>query len=223
MKKFNIILMLLLMFFLTGCCNKKFDLYQGSQDIKITRKSDSGTARINISDTYKKGGEKYFIFTTDMTGEQEFTLSEKKYDEYIGNDNDAVDYTSYNIQFETSLYKYRKNIFTSIYSNQDNTVEIINSLEKYPDIEVYKENETSVTYSSLYIKKYQDNRFNKTDYTVSSESDSKYFTGRSTERLNVTHYSFMGEHDFTDDEVNHYCKVMDEISNNILSGIYQKN
>lgn len=145
-------------------------------------------------------------------------MSEKKYDEYIGNDNDAVDYTSYNIQFETSLYKYRKNIFTSIYSNQDNTVEIINSLEKYPDIEVDKEN-----YSFLYIKKYQDNRFNKTDYTVSSESDSKYFTGRATERLNVTHYSFMGEHDFTDDEVNHYCKIMDEISNNILSGIYQKN
>lgn len=76
MKKFNIILMLLLMFFVTGCGNKKFDLYQGSQDIKITRKSDSGTARINISDTYKKGGEKYFIFTTDI-GEQEFTLSEK--------------------------------------------------------------------------------------------------------------------------------------------------
>ena len=63
MKKFNIILMLLLMFFVTGCGNKKFDLYQGSQDIKITRKSDSGTARINFSDTYKKGGEKYFIFT----------------------------------------------------------------------------------------------------------------------------------------------------------------
>lgn len=55
------------------------------------------------------------------------------------------------------------------------------------------------------------------------ESDSKYFTGRATERVNVTHYSFMGEHDFTDDEVNHYCKVMDKISNNILSGIYQKN
>ena len=67
-----------LMFFVTGCGNKKFDLYQGSQDIKITRKSDSGTARINFSDTYKKGGEKYFIFTTDITGEQEFTLSEKK-------------------------------------------------------------------------------------------------------------------------------------------------
>lgn len=33
--------MLLLMFFVTGCGNKKFDLYQGSQDIKITRKSDS--------------------------------------------------------------------------------------------------------------------------------------------------------------------------------------
>ena len=46
MKKY-IILMLLLMFFVTGCGNKKFDLYQGSQDIKITRKSDSGTARIN--------------------------------------------------------------------------------------------------------------------------------------------------------------------------------
>lgn len=106
--------------------------------------------------------------------------------------------------------------------DHDNTVEILNSLEKYPDIEVYKENENSVT-SSLYIKKYQDNRFNKTDYTVSSESDSKYFTGRATERVNVTHYSFMGEHDFTDDEVNHYCKVMDKISNNILSGIYQKN
>ena len=104
------------------------------------------------------------------------------------------------MQLETSLYKYRKNIFTSIYSNHDNTVEILNSLEKYPDIEVYKENENSVTYS-LYIKKYQDNRFNKTDYTVSSESDSKYFTGRATERVNVTHYSFMGEHDFTDDEV----------------------
>lgn len=58
--------MLLLMFFVTGCGNKKFDLYQGSQDIKITRKSDSGTARINISDTYKKGGEKYFIFSTDI-------------------------------------------------------------------------------------------------------------------------------------------------------------
>lgn len=128
MKKFYIILILLLMFLLTGC-GSKFDLYQGSQDIKITRKSDSGTARINISDTY----------------------------------------------------------------------------------------------SSLYIKKYQDNRFNKTDYTVSSESDSKYFTGRATERVNITHYSFMGEHDFTDDEVNHYCKVMDKISNNILSGIYQKN
>ena len=71
--------------------------------------------------------------------------------EYIGNGNDAVDYTSYNMQLETSLYKYRKNIFTSIYSNHDNTVEILNSLEKYPDIEVYKENENSVTYS-LYIK-----------------------------------------------------------------------
>lgn len=101
MKKY-IILMLLLMFFVTGCGNKKFDLYQGSQDIKITRKSDSGTARINISDTYKKGGEKYFIFSTDITGEQEFTLSEKKYDEYIGNGNDAVDYTSYNMQLEKS-------------------------------------------------------------------------------------------------------------------------
>lgn len=33
MKKY-IILMLLLMFFVTGCGNKKFDLYQGSQDIK---------------------------------------------------------------------------------------------------------------------------------------------------------------------------------------------
>lgn len=28
MKKFNIILMLLLMFFVTGCGNKKFDLYR---------------------------------------------------------------------------------------------------------------------------------------------------------------------------------------------------
>lgn len=35
MKKFNIILMLLLMFFVTGCGNKKFDLYQGSQDIMM--------------------------------------------------------------------------------------------------------------------------------------------------------------------------------------------
>lgn len=60
MKKY-IILMLLLMFFVTGCGNKKFDLYQGSQDIKITRKSDSGTARINISDTYKKE-EKNILF-----------------------------------------------------------------------------------------------------------------------------------------------------------------
>lgn len=39
----------------------------------------------------------------------------------------------------------------------------------------------------------------------------------------MKNYSFMGEHDFTDDEVNHYCKVMDKISNNILSGIYHKN
>lgn len=36
MKKY-IILMLLLMFFVTGCGNKKFDLYQGSQDITLRK------------------------------------------------------------------------------------------------------------------------------------------------------------------------------------------
>lgn len=58
MKKINVILILLLMFLLTGCGNK-FDLYQSTQDIKITRGYDSGTARIKIKDTYKKEGENY--------------------------------------------------------------------------------------------------------------------------------------------------------------------
>lgn len=49
MKKFNIILMLLLMFFVTGCGNKKFDLYQGSQDIKITRKSEVEWGRVGAT------------------------------------------------------------------------------------------------------------------------------------------------------------------------------
>lgn len=224
MKKINVILILLLMFLLTGCGNK-FDLYQGTQDIKITRGSDSGTARIKIKDTYKKEGENYIIFTTDQTEEQEFVLSKKKYDEYIGNGNDAVDYTSYNLQLDTVLYKYKDNILFVYSSNNDNTIKLNNIIKKYQDIEVYQENKDHVGSSSICIKKYLDNKFDKPDYTILSENDkdknddTRAFTGRTVEILNVSRYSFMGETDFTEDDVNHYCKIIDEISNKILLGI----
>lgn len=74
-------------------------------------------------------------------------------------------------------------------------------------------------------KKYLDNKFDKPDYTILSENDkdknddTRAFTGRTVETLNVSRYSFMGETDFTEDDVNHYCKIIDEISNKILLGI----
>lgn len=60
-------------------------------------------ARLKIKDTYKKDGMRYYIFRSDISEDREFILSEEEWNKYIGYGNDAVDCNVYTLTMQGNI------------------------------------------------------------------------------------------------------------------------
>lgn len=211
MKKYVFVLLtLIITTFLTGCSTKITDEYRGIEDINVEHDFNNKTARITIKDEYTKDNVKYFVFTTDISDDKKFTLSEADYDKYIGNGNDAVDCTIYSLNLNTTLLNYDGLIIpnsalpgsSNDYQTLWNTIDKIDNVDaNYPAI------------PSFYISSAYGTEFLCGEYAI----EVPYKTKTINEEISLCRYSFAGETDFTEEEIDEYKQIMDKVSLDYLS------
>ena len=206
MKKYVFVLLSLIMAtFLTGCNTKITDEYESVEDISVEHNSSNEMARITIKDEYTKDSIKYFVFTTNVSGDKKFTLSEADYDKYIGIGNNAVDCTIYNLKLNTTLLNYDGLIIpnsalptgSNDYQTLWDTIDKIDNVDaNYPAI------------PSFYISSAYGTDFTYGEYQIYVPYKSKTMN----EEINLRRCSFAGESDFTEEEIDDYKQIMDKVS-----------
>lgn len=172
--------------------------YRDESDINITRDSHSDMAKIKIIDKYTKADGNYIEFTTDKTGAKKFLLSEEDYNKYIGKDCNAVDYTEYRVNLYTTIGKISCRDYAKKYI-QDNKIYDIDSLPV-----IYDE-------YSIRVARVDDVKYDGFDVIVDFDDDFNYNVD-----MTLKHYSFLGETDFTDEELGVHKKNIDIICNSVL-------
>lgn len=223
MKK-NLTLLLILctcIFLFTGCSDKEEYSY-ASADIVMEHTSNSGVARINITDQYTKAGKKYYIFTTDKTNEIYFILSEEEYDKYIGMGNDAVDYTAYTLNFDAPIVKYSylfipKNglpVFHGSYGTALSSSDL-KALITQMDATKYTFDES---YNIIF-----DPGMSKYDSFYIYASEYEHNKCKIGSHLEMQRFSFLGQNDFTEDDINNYYEIMNQTNLDFLSILKKEN
>lgn len=84
---------------------KEMVAYSGKDDMNFVHTAEKKLARVNIVDSYTKNGVKYLSFTTNVSGERRFLMTEDEYDKHFGKGNDAVDCTIWSLTEESDFTK----------------------------------------------------------------------------------------------------------------------
>lgn len=220
MKKIiTLILSLSLSILLMGCSNithgKEAYRYNDDEDIKITHTKESTVAKIEIQDSYTKGGQKYFEITTSATGNEIFTYSESEYDKVFGLENDAVDCEIYTLQMESTIAEYKKNYFseyTALSYFDANELTQFNPEElEFPSYASSSNISSLLNEWSVKCSTYEKERKKvvvHNDYESKSTAESHYLSSK----IEETRYSFFGESDFTEEEIENYKEEMNTLN-----------
>lgn len=86
---------------------KEMVAYSGKDDMNFVHTAEKKLARVNIVDSYTKNGVKYLSFTTNVSGERRFLMTEDEYDKHFGKENDAVDCTIWSLRRKAILLRKR--------------------------------------------------------------------------------------------------------------------
>jgi hypothetical protein len=208
-KLFGILMISILMIcLLTGCRDKVKNKYSSLDDLDIEVYEENVMARIKITDSYTKDNIKYFIFTTNVSGERKFTLSEEEYDKFIGLNNDAVDCTIWHI-------KSNEDIFQDKYKTVANGNLTCYNLKNYLDENIpgFGSYSYYVGYSyPIGIESACDLKFKYSDYCIDMNDYENEETVYVRSNIDICRYSFLGEKGYTDKEVQEYKEVIDKVS-----------
>lgn len=191
-----------------------------NSDIVVEHDSIEQMARITIKDQFTKDGIKYFVFTTDVSDNKEFTMSEIEYDKYIGLGNDAVDCTIYKLNLEMPIYEYKTAIGSNLPSKYYEADKLWDIFDKINDVQTY--GLTVANDSTIYIKNTCKTNFDMYNYKVfvHTEKSNSILIGDDctlNEKMTLKRYSFIGESDFSEEEISDYCEIMKNVKTNIVN------
>lgn len=180
-------------------------LYENKDNITTKLSERHETARINITDTYTKSGIKYYIFTTDVSRNRTFTCSEEEYDKYIGLGNNAVDCTIYTLYCASDIYK-------DYYFLED-----IGHLEATENTKDYSFH-SDILCSPYYIDSAYGKCFAYGDFCLDVENEEGWIIKNSTwtTEMRIQKYSFLGDTEFSEEELEKYKDLMDKVNKSIL-------
>lgn len=199
-------------------------VFANKEDIQTEITSCSQIARIHINGTYKKNDVKYYIFTTDISGDREFTLSEYEYDKYIGLDNNAVDCTVYTVSCYSDVYSLKNPPFDFIKNSTDLQNMLNNIVNVSCDTSYKVDNGKDVFHDFVFgsVKEYKAHinyadgmYFKNFIITVKRSINSSNRTDISCQTM-VSRYSFMGENEFSKEEINQYIETMENLNTEIV-------
>jgi len=188
--------------------------YESIEDIKVSHSQKSDVAKVTIVDTYIKGGETYYELTTSVSGTELFTFSQKEYNEIFGEGNTAVDCEIYTLELNAKITNYQAPIFSK-YNKLD-----MKKLTKYKDNpygfkSVYIPTASYDMYCQFSSSEKEGTYFN---YYINCYSSLREGTTLTIE-YSECRYSFLGEEDFTEEEIAYYKNNIDEINRYILEAL----
>lgn len=202
-----------------GCFCKEVTAYSGKEDLNFVHTEESKLARVNIVDSYTKNGVKYLSFTTNVSGERTFLMSEDEYDKHFGKGNDAVDCTIWSLTERNTIYREKYYFYSGIKTKDVKAA--MYKLREPGDMEF------RIPYNHLReIKVMVANgvKFDDGDYDIQAHfgvpwvddmMSWKYFCSVAND-FSKQRYSFLGESDFTTEEIEEYKKAIDKVESDIV-------
>ena len=199
---------------------KEITAYSGKEDFYLAHTAESKLARVNIVDSYTKNGVKYLSFTTNVSGERTFLMSEDEYDKHFGKGNDAVDCTIWSLTEMNVIYREKYYFYSGI-----KTKDVKAALYKLCEP---GDMEFRTPYNHLReIKVMVGNgvKFDDGDYDIQAHFGEpwvedmvswKYFCSVADD-FSKQRYSFLGESDFTTEEIEEYKKAIDRVESEIVN------
>ena len=197
-------------------------VYSKQEDIESVHEITETLAKITICDTYTKNNVLYYEFTTTATGSEVFTFSEDEYDALIGLNNDAIDCTTYTLTLSSPIIIYEQLSFFE---------ENLLSMLKIDDIISYQPERFSFEKEYVYrINGPLNPRYYNWELEcLSFDKDRQYAsvtlntasisTDFLTSDFKVTRYSFLGEQDFTEDDVLFYKEQLHDMNLFIIEAV----
>lgn len=212
MKKYILTLAMLMLLCLAGCNSEELNhVYSDKDDIQVEHSANDTLARITIVDTYRKNDVTYHIVKTSVSGDKEWTFSEAEYDELFGLGNDAIDCTVYKLKCTSTIHS--KYFSTIIKAASHTKLGRIN----YDSEDISWHHGIPTTDN---IKKAYGTNFDYGDfYVYAGHSNTKEYIGST---LTLKRYSFAGESDFTEEEINAYVEVMHRVNVELADRLLNK-
>ena len=162
-----------------------------------------------MKDSYRKNGEEYYEITTSVSGINVYTFSEKEYEAAFGIGNTAVDCEIYSLTMTVNIVDYEP----SILGSQVKRISL-DELQSYENNPLgLQMNFTIIEPNTLtYQKENKDGSVSK--YIVERHLTNKGDT--LTVKLKETRFSFLGESDFTEDEIKEREESLDQLCKHLL-------
>lgn len=198
---------------------KEITAYSGKEDLNFVHTKENKLARVNIVDSYTKNGVKYLSFTTSVSGERTFLMSEDEYDKHFGKGNDAVDCTIWSLTERNTIYREKYCFYSGI-----KTKDVKAAMYKLRELGGM---EFRIPYNHLReIKVMVANgvKFDDGDYNIQAVFEEPLYDDMMSERyfssvanaFSKQRYSFLGESDFTAEEIEEYKKAIDRVESDIV-------
>lgn len=201
------VVVFLMAFFMTGCIDTEVFAYSNKEDIVMETSFCEKMARIEITDTYTKNDMKYYVFETDISGDDTFTLSEEEYDKYIGLGNDAVDCTVYKLTCHSDVFSYNYHFGLPNGKLHDDCQVLWDLVSASENIRSYG----SVVFGNDYIHIYRTSgmEFNYGDCILRCTCDND--RADVTVDVEISHYSFAGDTEFAKEDIDQYKEVLNNL------------
>lgn len=203
--------------------------YQDCSDIVVSHETETAFARISIKDRFRRDDTDYFIFTTSITGDTEYTFSEEQYEAAFGLSNNAFDCQYYTLTLTAPVVQYKHGWYEDSYV-------VYFDLDELPVYEPYAPyfndnlynmdipeslfDAASEDLSGCYQKNYYQKDVEKEvviKKLCPKEVDSTHSLSC---EIKLTRYSFLGEEDFTAEEIESYKGELDDLSSFVLDSFY---
>lgn len=210
---FTVILFVTLFYY---CRNgTKVVQYEDMEDIIVAyHTKESDVAKITIESTYVKDGETYYDFTTSVSGNSVYTFSQAEYNDTFGEGNTAVDCEVYKLKLEADVIGYK-----SLLRSRIDNVDIVKMVD-------YMDNPYGFEYTYSYPFTYYDTMchlFSASKMNTSSSYSCYSINNYASLREDLLavglleyRYSFLGEKDFTDEEIIERKENVDKLSRYVL-------
>lgn len=188
---------------------KKIFQYDSLKDMEITQDVQSVLAKIEIIDTYIKNDVQYYEIKTTATGDEIFTYSEKEYDEIFGLGNNAFDCEVYTLFIQVPVIKYESRKVLNISELDYFSIEDLEGYE-FRNV-VISASESGDVWRVECLDLSTENKNVQVINKHPNDREHELYT-----QIKERRYSFLGEINFTDNEIKEYQKELDSFNKSII-------